>query len=102
MKHKYHHTTGDLGAPGTMAQAHSLFYDLIEGWFIKFGDKIADGHFLQVNPVKVYWSKERTKYTRTADLRLNADQTSAPYAGDKVLVRTAVEYIAEWKNPHDG
>lgn len=80
----------------TMEEAYKSFDLAVREWFEAHGAKLTDNHFLRCNPVKVFWSKERTRFERTADLVLKAE--TAAMNEDKVLVRRAVDFAMEWPN----
>ena len=99
MKETYHH---DLKKPpASMAKVDELFQADMWLWLHIRGDHLDFvNHFLRLNPVKVHWSKERTRVERTADLVLRGEATSTPQAHEhgKILCRRAVMFSAEWPN----
>lgn len=98
LKKRFAHT---FDTPGTFAEADLLLQAAVEDWFREFGEKLdPDKHFLQINPVRVHWSKETTRIKRTADLVLHGEATSTPHAhaDGKVLCKGAVEFSVAWPN----
>lgn len=88
------YANGAPGAPRSLVEANDGFNESVSHWFGEFGNKITGSHCLVLNAPKVYWSMEQTKYVRTADLILEPGHGMP----DKIIVGSAVEYIAEWKN----
>ena len=77
---------------------HQEFDSVCEGWFKEYGSKVTENHFLRLNHVKLYWCKASTRYERTADLCLRGEVAAMPNQADKVLVKGAVKFSAEWPN----
>lgn len=98
MKRQFKHF---FDGPGTFVEAEILLQGAVEEWFREFGEHLnPDKHFLQINPVRVHWSKIDTRIKRTADLILHASATSTPHAhaNGKVLCKGAVEFSVSWPN----
>ena len=86
-------------AAGAFAESDELLSRATAEWFAQHGAKLnAENHCLRVNPVKVSWSPERTRYERTADLVLKEGPRNI---SEKVLVKSALRFTVEWPNDQE-
>ena len=85
------------GSDVTTFESARREFDLAVGdWCSDFGPKLTPNHYLILRPEKIYWSKERTRYQRNADLMLNASVSGM--SEDKCLAKDVIVFAAEWPN----
>ena len=97
MKSIRHHMLPE--ATGAFIDAEKLLAFEIDGWFTRHGAKLhPENHSLRLNPVRVSWSPERTRYERTADLIL---RQAIGHPDGKVLKKNVLTFTVEWPNPQE-